>query len=72
MSSQAIFYKNWDGNANLWGMLEGRNLNITKSLSHIIKVFEDFKFVQELREEITKVKTNNSSHLTAEKVILSV
>jgi hypothetical protein len=48
-------------------LLEGRNLNInkvcfsssleiTKSFSHIIKVFEDFRFVQELREEIAKVK----------------
>ena len=44
--------------------LEGRNLNITKNFSHtcgescrtIIKVFEDFKFVQELREEIEKLK----------------
>jgi len=40
--------------------LEERNLNITKSFPHIIKVFEDFRFVQELREEIAKVKIVNS------------
>jgi hypothetical protein len=41
-----------------------RRIKITKSLSHtcpehcrrIIKVFEDFKLAQELREEIAKVK----------------
>ena len=37
-------------------LLEGRNLNITKSFSHIIKVFEDFKFVQELREKIKRLE----------------
>jgi len=40
--------------------LEERNLNITKSFPHVIKVFEDFRFVQELREEIAKVKIVNS------------
>jgi len=36
--------------------LEGRNLNITNYFAHIIKVFEDFRLVQDLREEIAKVK----------------
>jgi len=36
--------------------LEGRNFNITSCFSHIIKVFEDFKFVQELREKIRQIK----------------
>jgi len=36
-------------------ILEERNLNITKSFFHIIKVFEDLRFMQELREEIEKL-----------------
>ena len=40
---------------NHW--LEERNFNITKSFSHIIKVFEDFRFVQELREESPEKKS---------------
>jgi len=36
--------------------LEGRNLNITTQLTSIINVFKDFKLMQELREEIAKVK----------------
>lgn len=37
-------------------LLGNRSLNITKYLSHIIKVFEDFKLVQELREKTAKIK----------------
>jgi len=36
-------------------MLEKRSINITKELAHIIKVFEDFRLVQQIREEIEKV-----------------
>lgn len=32
-------------------MLENRNSNITKSLSHIIKAFSDFRLVAQIREE---------------------
>jgi len=37
-------------------VLENRSFNITKYFSHIIKVFEDFKLVQQIREEIERVK----------------
>jgi hypothetical protein len=37
-------------------LLEKRSFNITKHLGHIIKVFEDFRLVQQIREEIEKVK----------------
>ena len=37
-------------------MLEDRSFNITKYLSHIIKAFEDFRLVQNLREEIEKLQ----------------
>ncbi len=36
--------------------LPKRNFNITTQLSHIFKVFEDFTFVHQLREELEKVK----------------
>jgi len=36
--------------------LENRNFNITKQLACIIKTFEDFRLVAQIREEIEKVK----------------
>lgn len=36
--------------------LEKRSFDITKYLSHIIKVFKDFKLVQEIRKEIESVR----------------
>lgn len=36
--------------------LRKRNFNITTQLSHNIKVFEDFAFVHQLREELEKVR----------------
>jgi len=36
--------------------LEGRKLNITKHFTRIIKVFKNFKLMQDLREEIERVK----------------
>lgn len=35
--------------------LENHSFNITMELSHIIKVFEDFRLVQQIREEIERV-----------------
>ena len=46
---EAILRHNW---------LEKRSFNITKYLGHIIKVFEDFKLVQEIRVEIERAKPN--------------
>ena len=43
--------------------LGSRNLNITKYFNRIIKVFEDFKLMQELRGEIEKVKMFNRSRI---------
>jgi len=37
-------------------LLENRNINITKQLSHIINAFSDFRLVAQIREEIEKVK----------------
>ena len=37
-------------------VLEDRNLNITTKIASIFKIFEDFTFVDYLREEIEKVK----------------
>ena len=37
-------------------MLEDRNVNITSQFVRIFKVFEDFRFIQQLREEIGKVQ----------------
>lgn len=36
--------------------LRQRNLNITNQFLHIIKVFEDFKLMAQLRKEIERVK----------------
>ena len=36
--------------------LENRNSNITTQLACIFKTFEDFRLVQQIREEIEKVK----------------
>lgn len=33
-------------------LLEGRNFNITKQFSQIIQIFQDFKLVQQIREEV--------------------
>jgi hypothetical protein len=35
--------------------LEERNINITEELSRIADLFSDFKFVNEIREELEKV-----------------
>jgi len=35
--------------------LPSPKINLTIDISHIIKVFEDFRFVQELREEIANI-----------------
>jgi hypothetical protein len=37
-------------------MLEDRNVNITSQLARVFNVFEDFRFIQQLREEMDKVK----------------
>lgn len=37
-------------------MLEDRNVNITSQLARVFKVFEDFRFIQQLREEMDKVR----------------
>ena len=36
--------------------LEDRNVNITSQFVRIFKVFEDFRFIQQLREEMDKVR----------------
>jgi len=36
--------------------LDKRSFNITKELGRIIKIFEDFKLVAQIREEIEKVR----------------
>ena len=36
--------------------LEKRSFNITKELAYLIKTFEDFRLVQQIREEIEKVR----------------
>jgi len=40
--------------------LENRNSNITTQLACIFKTFEDFRLVQQIREEIEKVKPSLS------------
>ena len=37
-------------------MLEDRNFNITSQFVRIFKVFEDFRFVSQLREEMDRIK----------------
>jgi hypothetical protein len=37
-------------------MLEKRSFNITNYLGHIIKVFEDFKLVAQIREEVESLQ----------------
>jgi len=37
-------------------MLEDRNVNITSQFVRIFKVFEDFRFISQLWEEMNKVK----------------
>ena len=37
-------------------MLEDRNVNITSQFVRIFKVFEDFRFISQLREEMDKVR----------------
>lgn len=36
--------------------LENRNTHITSQFVRIFKVFEDFRFIQQLREEMDKVR----------------
>ena len=36
-------------------LLEDRNVNITSQFVRIFKVFEDFRFISQLREEMNKV-----------------
>lgn len=38
-------------------MLGERSYNITSQLASLIKTFEDFKLVQQIREEIERVKS---------------
>ncbi len=38
-------------------MLEDRNVNITSQLARIFIVFEDFRFISQLREEMEKIQT---------------
>jgi len=44
--------------ARVLGMLQDRNLTITSYLAHVFAVFEDFKLIAKIREEIKKVKPN--------------
>lgn len=37
-------------------MLEKRSFNITRELAYLIKTFEDFRHVTQIRKEIEKVK----------------
>jgi len=37
-------------------LLEDRNVNITSQLDRVFNVFEDFGFIQQLREEMDKVR----------------
>ena len=37
-------------------LLEDRNVNITSPFVHVFKVFEDFRFISQLREEMDKVR----------------
>jgi hypothetical protein len=46
---------NWRGSSKVI-KLEDRNLNIPSQFVRIFKVFEDFTFIAQLREEIEKVK----------------
>jgi hypothetical protein len=39
-------------------LLGERSLNITKEIACIIKIFEDFRLVSQIREEIEKDKHN--------------
>jgi hypothetical protein len=38
--------------------LEDHNVNITSHLAHVFKVFEDFRFISQLREEMDKLNQN--------------
>jgi len=38
-------------------LLEDRNVNITSQLDRVFNVFEDFGFIQQLREEMDKVRS---------------
>ena len=61
--SQRVRLLNWEQLTttnqleNFWksNCSKSETFNITTSFSYIIKVFEDFRFVQELREEINKL-----------------
>lgn len=37
-------------------VLEDRNVNITSQFVRVFKVFEDFKFISQLREDMEKVR----------------
>jgi hypothetical protein len=52
------FFTKFDYHLVLYSLqkLENRNVNITINLAHVFKVFEDFKFIQQLREEMDKVR----------------
>ena len=45
-------------------MLENRNTNITKQLSHIYEAFSNFRLVAQIREEIEKVNQINTLKTT--------
>jgi len=55
--TEAHFQRKWMCVHAEGSKLEERNFNIIMQLSSIIKAFEDFRFVQELREEILKVSS---------------
>jgi hypothetical protein len=37
-------------------MLENRKVNITTNLARVFKVFEDFRFISQLREDMAKLE----------------
>lgn len=44
-------------------LLEDRDVNITSQFVRIFKLFEDFKFISHLTEEMDKVKFMSNSQL---------
>lgn len=47
--------------------LEKRSFNITKELAYLIKTFEDFRLVAQIRKEIEKVKPSLAFTAVTEK-----
>lgn len=48
-----------------WSVLEERSYNITPKLSSLIKTFEDFKLVQQIREEMKFLNYLNRRPVTS-------